>query len=615
MSNIDPVTGVSFNYEEGSDGWTDSTNYNWKTLAFFAAMPYVIDVVDTLPTSPTTGDRYAHGAFLSAYIGSEWFTIPAKEGYNLFNKATGKPIAFNGSEWVPVVPEATAETTSYDPSVSGLTAENVQDAVDEVVDKVGSLTALDISYDTTGGSTVQAVLDANEEAILSHASNASNPHSVTKTQVGLSNVDNTSDANKPISTATQTALDTKMTASAYTGAFGNLNTPLLNLPLKKNLLTAQGRSVATFSRASGATHIDRYGVIKSDGTDSARFSKDGLLIEPSATNILLQSQDFDNASWGKNECTITANTTATTDPSGTNLADKLIPSTALTGHYVSQTLTPTLGTVYTFSCFAKKGEYNYLGLLFPYGSAQFPTLSVAVFDLNTGTVALVQNATLVAKIEPFANGWYRCSITETCTASISGQFSIRAYPSSTPTPYSGDGTSGIYIFGAQLETGFSSQTSYIPTTTSAATRAYDSLSIPQAENVPYYANNLSFCIDYIPRHIGTISHTLVSDDSDVSIVVSSTGGINVTFGTATISYAAGLVKDTKYRICLTKTATTLTLYINGVSVATTAVGTLPINQTSLFIGSEDGSTNSALGFISNLRIYDFAMTAEEVRLA
>lgn len=46
-------------------------------------------------------------------------------------------------------------------------------------------------------------------AAESHAASTSNPHSVTKSQVGLGNVDNTSDVNKPISTATQTALDAK----------------------------------------------------------------------------------------------------------------------------------------------------------------------------------------------------------------------------------------------------------------------------------------------------------------------------------------------------------------------------------------------------------------------
>jgi len=57
----------------------------------------------------------------------------------------------------------------------------------------------------------QAALDlkADEADLASHTSSTSNPHSVTKAQVGLGNVDNTSDANKPVSTAQQTALDLK----------------------------------------------------------------------------------------------------------------------------------------------------------------------------------------------------------------------------------------------------------------------------------------------------------------------------------------------------------------------------------------------------------------------
>ena len=51
--------------------------------------------------------------------------------------------------------------------------------------------------------------NADVAANTSHRTNTTNPHSVTKTQVGLWNVDNTSDADKPISTATQTALDAK----------------------------------------------------------------------------------------------------------------------------------------------------------------------------------------------------------------------------------------------------------------------------------------------------------------------------------------------------------------------------------------------------------------------
>lgn len=61
-----------------------------------------------------------------------------------------------------------------------------------------------VTWITTNGATLIAIL-----------TNTSNPHSVTKAQVGLSNVDNTSDLNKVVSTATQTALDLKSWCNSY----------------------------------------------------------------------------------------------------------------------------------------------------------------------------------------------------------------------------------------------------------------------------------------------------------------------------------------------------------------------------------------------------------------
>jgi hypothetical protein len=56
---------------------------------------------------------------------------------------------------------------------------------------------------------LQAQITANLSTLTSHTFNTSNPHATTKAQVGLGNADNTSDANKPVSTATQTALNAK----------------------------------------------------------------------------------------------------------------------------------------------------------------------------------------------------------------------------------------------------------------------------------------------------------------------------------------------------------------------------------------------------------------------
>ena len=58
--------------------------------------------------------------------------------------------------------------------------------------------------------TQAAAIKTVQDDVTSHKNNTSNPHSVTKAQVGLGNVDNTSDLAKPISTATQSALDTKV---------------------------------------------------------------------------------------------------------------------------------------------------------------------------------------------------------------------------------------------------------------------------------------------------------------------------------------------------------------------------------------------------------------------
>lgn len=59
-------------------------------------------------------------------------------------------------------------------------------------------------------------ISTNGTNVLNHLSNTSNPHSVTKAQVGLGNVDNTTDASKPVSTATQTALNLKANIAAPT---------------------------------------------------------------------------------------------------------------------------------------------------------------------------------------------------------------------------------------------------------------------------------------------------------------------------------------------------------------------------------------------------------------
>ena len=96
----------------------------------------------------------------------------------------------------------------------------------EVNDRKGEITRVEKLITDEAATRAQADIDVNEKVDL-HIANKSNPHGVTKAQVGLANVNNTSDADKPVSTAQATAIaDAK---AAGTNAQTNLNTHMQNM--------------------------------------------------------------------------------------------------------------------------------------------------------------------------------------------------------------------------------------------------------------------------------------------------------------------------------------------------------------------------------------------------
>lgn len=96
----------------------------------------------------------------------------------------------------------------------------------EVNDRKGEITRVEKLISDEAATRAQADIDVNEKVDL-HIANKSNPHGVTKAQVGLGNVNNTSDADKPVSTAQATAIaDAK---AAGTNAQTNLTTHMQNM--------------------------------------------------------------------------------------------------------------------------------------------------------------------------------------------------------------------------------------------------------------------------------------------------------------------------------------------------------------------------------------------------
>jgi hypothetical protein len=251
------------------------------------------------------------------------------------------------------------------------------------------------------------------------------------------------------------------------------------------------RSSVTAYTATTTQAITNYiPVLQTAASGVARFDHNpitdeslGLLIEEQRTNLLLRSDDFANASWTKGGTTITANSTVA--PDGTITADTLVENTANSQHQTFQAVTLTAAP-YTWSVYAKQSAGNKRWLsMYPQGTG---VNAYAVFDVSLGTVTLTGLAQyLSSSITPVGNGWYRCAITFTGAAVSINHVAYLSDSATVPAPvYTGDGWSGLFLWGAQLEAG-SFATSYIPTVAASVTRNADAASMTGTNFSSWYS--------------------------------------------------------------------------------------------------------------------------------
>jgi hypothetical protein len=206
----------------------------------------------------------------------------------------------------------------------------------------------------------------------------------------------------------------------------------------------------------------------------------GLLIEESRTNLFTYSSDFSNAVWTKPNATIT--NAANVAPDGTQTAQKLVENTVNAQHYVVQSPTCTGSTAYSLTIYAKAAERAFISMQIN-ESGGAVIASKVIIDLSTGAVGTITAlaggglASATATTTLIGNGWYRCKISwVTNSASTLAGIYISTASDATTITYTGNGYSGIYIWGAQLEAG-SFATSYIPTVATTITRAADQASM------------------------------------------------------------------------------------------------------------------------------------------
>jgi hypothetical protein len=269
------------------------------------------------------------------------------------------------------------------------------------------------------------------------------------------------------------------------GRGGGLNPDGLSLDLQfaaDKTLTARRGPTPVFTRGSTGTFVGSNGLIQTAANNEPRFDHPsagvcrGLLIEEGRTNLATYSEDLALAFTVERASVLSNNATS---PDGATTADKLVEDTTATNsHRLTRQL--NLSAIpYTFSVFAKASERSWIRMTLFDGT----TSRQVWFDVSAGTIGTQSGAT--GQIASFGNGWWRCSITATGLAFASSQANIALATADNISAYTGDGTSGLFLWGAQLEAG-SFPTSYIPTTTGSLTRSADVCSITGADFTGIY---------------------------------------------------------------------------------------------------------------------------------
>ncbi len=350
-----------------------------------------------------------------------------------------------------------------------------------------------------------------------------------------------------------------------------------------------------FTRASSATRVNASGFIESVASGIPRIDYLGgtgkILTEESCTNKIVYSSDF--TQWANTESSDAAN--QTTSPDGTTNATRLTDTTATANHIItSQSFTLSSGAA-TMSIFAKADTLNYLRL-----RTNGTSTGVRIwFDLSNGTVTH-EDVTGAGHIENYGNGWYRCSVTDASNTNT-GSGSLQVFlqnASGFQTTYTGSGSGSVFIWGGQYEQ-CNFATSYLPTTSSAVTRAAEtainggtSSLISSTEGVLYIEAAALIDGDTAFRRLslsdGSASNRVligINNQDKFQAIISSSGSTvaNMLFEPTDISTMSKVAVKYKNNDCA--------LWVDGTERATDTSAAMPTGLDELAFDQGNGTQN------------------------
>ncbi len=343
----------------------------------------------------------------------------------------------------------------------------------------------------------------------------------------------------------------------------------------------------------------------------------GALFEGARTNKCLQSEDF-NTTWSKTNSTISVNAAAA--PDGILTADKLVEDTATGTHHVFQSISVTSGQKIVISVFAKKSESSEIHL--EASGAAAPADTNVFFDLNAGIKGTVAAGVDDSGMDDMGNGWYRCWLVFTADATSAFFFVVLPSSGSETTSYTGDGSSGLYLWGAQCEENVLFPGSYIKTTTVAVTRAADDIDYDNTAEANIKAAAGTIYIACTPE--GLMGDVNILDTLTAGTVRGVVLDTSFDFKYRFRAWKAGagglivnslnpMVRGVTDVVAATFKANEMVIYVDGVPQNTDSSGDAPdFIRTDIFVGQSRGNSNQWVGNLAHLHIYDSAHDAARV---
>jgi len=387
-----------------------------------------------------------------------------------------------------------------------------------------------------------------------------------------------------------------------------------------SVIPSNGNGDFTHSRTGNATRVNKGGFIETMGSNVPRLdyplidgvvqSCPALLLEPSRRNDIQRSEELDNAYWTKYDTSVSPNQIVS--PDGAVTADRIIEDTGTSTHIIGRSFSFTSGGYYAVSIFVKANGRN-----FQITAGNTNTWrGNAIYNLSTGSVQSTTYGT--ATIENYGNGWYRCMLVGQALATASTNINFGLISGTSTTLYTGDGSSGVYLWGAQVEGGLY-PTSYIPTTTASVTRSADvcngagtSAEFNDSEGVLFaeiqaLADDLTFRQITISDSSGS-NFILIGYRTDSNRIYSQilSGGVSQVF----FSFDVSDITE-NHKVAVKFSSNSVHLWIDGIKRASDTSATMPSGLNDLDF---TGSTGSGIfyGKTKQLMIFKTALSDSDL---